>query len=58
MKVRQYGSKYMVDMKICVDPSITVEEGHGAAARAKEHIMQEMDEVMDVLIHVNPCTRK
>ncbi len=58
VKVRQYGSKYMVDMKICVDPSITVEEGHGAAARAKEHIMQEMDEVMDVLIHVNPCTRK
>ncbi|GAB6086939.1 cation diffusion facilitator family transporter [Alkaliphilus crotonatoxidans] len=55
VKVRQYGSKYMVDMKICVNPTITVEEGHGAAARAKEHIMNEMEEVMDVLIHVNPC---
>ncbi|WP_051569100.1 cation diffusion facilitator family transporter [Alkaliphilus transvaalensis] len=55
LKVRQYGSKYLVDMKICVDPKITVEEGHGAAARAKENILNENEDVQDVLIHVNPC---
>jgi cation diffusion facilitator family transporter len=55
VKVRQYGSKYVVDMKICVDPNITVEEGHGAAARAKENILNVNRDVLDVLIHVNPC---
>ncbi len=55
VKVRQYGSKYLVDMKICVDPKITVEEGHGAAARAKENVIKENEDVLDVLIHVNPC---
>ncbi|MBM7614831.1 cation diffusion facilitator family transporter [Alkaliphilus hydrothermalis] len=55
VKVRSYGSKYLVDMKICVNPKITVEEGHGAAARAKENIIKENDDILDVLIHVNPC---
>lgn len=55
VKVRQYGSKYLVDMKICVNPKITVEEGHGAAARAKQSVLKENTDVLDVLIHVNPC---
>ena len=55
VKVRQYGSKYIVDMKICVNPKITVEEGHGAAARAKHSIIKENTDVLDVLVHVNPC---
>lgn len=58
VKVRQYGSKYQVDMKICVDPRITVEEGHGAAARAKENIIKNNEDVLDVLIHVNPCAER
>lgn len=56
VKVRQYGSKYMVDLKICVNPKITVEEGHAASARAKENIMKQNEDVLDVLIHVNPCS--
>lgn len=55
VKVRQYGSKFIVDMKVCVDPNITVKEGHGAAARAKENIMKTINDIQDVLIHVNPC---
>ncbi|SCY05270.1 cation diffusion facilitator family transporter [Alkaliphilus peptidifermentans] len=58
VKVRQYGSKYFVDMKICVDPKITVEEGHGAAARAKVNVIKTNEDVKDVLIHVNPCLEK
>jgi len=57
IKVRQYGSKYIVDMKICVNPKITVEEGHGAAARAKQSIIKENTDVLDVLVHVNPCLK-
>ncbi|SET80582.1 cation diffusion facilitator family transporter [Natronincola peptidivorans] len=55
IKMRQYGSKFIVDMKVCVNPTITVEEGHGAAARAKKNIMESSYDIQDVLIHVNPC---
>lgn len=55
VKMRQYGSKFIVDLKVCVNPSITVEEGHGAAARAKENIMKSTQDIQDVLVHVNPC---
>lgn len=55
VKMRQYGSKFMVDMKVCVDPSITVKEGHDAAAGAKKNIMESGHDIQDVLIHVNPC---
>ncbi len=55
VRMRQYGSKYIVDMKVCVNPNITVEEGHDAAARAKVNIMDSAYDIQDVLIHVNPC---
>ncbi|AKL94913.1 cation diffusion facilitator family transporter [Clostridium aceticum] len=57
IRVRQYGSKLIVDMKVCVNPNITVEEGHGAAARAKENLMKSNYDIQDVLIHVNPCRK-
>lgn len=55
IKVRKHGSKLFVDMKICVDSNITVSEGHGAAARAKENVFESNEYIQDVLIHVNPC---
>ncbi len=58
VKVRRYGSMYLVDMKISVSPHITVEEGHGLAARAKENILKNHNNVKDVLIHVNPYHSK
>ena len=58
IKVRKHGSKLFVDMKICVDSNITVSEGHGAAARAKENIIKSNEYIQDVLIHVNPCYKE
>ncbi len=55
IKVRQYGPKYFVDLKICVDPYITVEEGHRISGQAKQHIIQSDLDILDVLVHVNPC---
>ncbi len=54
VKVRRYGSMLLVDMKINVSPSITVEKGHAIAARTKENILSHNKDVKDVLIHVNP----
>lgn len=55
IRARKYGSKYHVDLKICVDGHITVEEGHNIAARAKYNIMKEISNVEDIMVHVNPC---
>ncbi|WP_350342759.1 cation diffusion facilitator family transporter [Proteinivorax tanatarense] len=55
VKARWHGAKILVDLKICVDPQATVEKGHSIAAQAKEMVIKTVDDVGDVLIHVNPC---
>ena len=54
LRVRRYGSKMLIDLKISVMPNLTVEEGHAVAARTKEKIMAVDSRIQDVLIHVNP----
>lgn len=56
IKARKHGAKILVDMKICVDSLITVEEGHQLASLAKHAIINKVKGVQDVLIHVNPCS--
>lgn len=58
LRVRRYGSKMIIDLKISVLPELTVEEGHGVAARAKSQILELNSSIQDVLIHVNPFYRQ
>lgn len=55
VKARCHGPKILVDMKICVNRLATVEAGHDIAANCRRRIVEEVGEVEDVLIHVNPC---
>jgi divalent metal cation (Fe/Co/Zn/Cd) transporter len=32
-------------------------EGHGIAAEVKKQIIEQIEDVVDVLIHVNPCSQ-
>ncbi|MAM18608.1 MAG: cation diffusion facilitator family transporter [Christiangramia sp.] len=52
--IRKTGMTYHVDLHIAVDALITVKEGHDIAHRVKDDILQELPEVADVLIHVEP----
>src|SRR5699024_11122863 len=54
MYARTHGSYYIIDIKISVDPNITVKEGHDIAAKVKEVLTEKYTEVEDVLVHVNP----
>ncbi|MET3683863.1 cation diffusion facilitator family transporter [Alkalibacillus flavidus] len=54
LNARTHGSYVIIDVKISVDPTITVDEGHGIAARVKERLMEDHHEVQDVYVHVNP----
>ncbi len=54
LRVRSAGSYWMVDVKIAVDPEITVRDGHNVARAVKDEIMRRFAQVSDVLVHVNP----
>lgn len=55
VKGRKHGINYFIDLKICVDADITVEEGHNIASRAKQNIRNNIKNIEDIMIHVNPC---
>jgi len=52
--VRKVGMRYFIDLHIEVDGDITVTHGHDIAHALKAKLMQELPEVADVLIHVEP----
>ncbi len=54
LRARRSGLDIFVDLKIEVDSRLTVEEGHAIAAQVKKKILGEVEQVANVLVHVNP----
>jgi cation diffusion facilitator family transporter len=54
LRVREQGHYVIVEMKITVNPKISVLEGHDIARAAKQQLMKQFIHVSDVLVHVNP----
>lgn len=54
LRAREHGHYVIVDVKISVNPKISVAEGHEIAKLAKQHLMKRFIHVSDVLVHVNP----
>jgi cation diffusion facilitator family transporter len=54
---REHGHYVIIDIKVAVDPSITVEEGHTIGKRVKKRLLEEKN-VHDVLVHINPYRKK
>jgi cation diffusion facilitator family transporter len=52
---RKTGLKYHVDLHLEVDGAMTVRQSHELAHRVREHIMDTLDWVADVLVHVEPA---
>jgi cation diffusion facilitator family transporter len=52
--VRKTGMKYHVDLHIKVDPFISVKEGHFISHQLKDKIQEEIPEISNILIHVEP----
>ncbi|SES19014.1 cation diffusion facilitator family transporter [Salisediminibacterium halotolerans] len=50
---RELGHYVIVDIKVAVDPHITVEEGHQIGKQVKKALMQE-NYIKDVRVHINP----
>ncbi|MCY0902993.1 MAG: cation diffusion facilitator family transporter [Firmicutes bacterium] len=54
VRVRTNGSYWIVDVRMSVDPEMSVLEGHQIARMVKWSIKGQYDQVRDVLVHVNP----
>lgn len=54
INAREHGHYVLVDLKISVNPRISVMEGHDIAKIVKMTLMKRFIHVSDVFIHVNP----
>ncbi|MFB7138667.1 MULTISPECIES: cation diffusion facilitator family transporter [unclassified Bacillus (in: firmicutes)] len=54
---REHGYYVIIDIKVSVDPYITVEEGHRIGKNVKEKLMEDKD-VENVFVHINPYNDK
>ena len=52
---RKTGMRYHVDLHLEVDPEMTVRQSHELAHEVRERILQQLDWVADVLVHVEPA---
>jgi len=52
--VRKLGMRLMVDLHIEVDPDISVQEGHRLSHEVKAKLQNELPQVRDVMVHVEP----
>lgn len=52
---RRLGPDIVVDVTIVVDPYLSVSEGHQIAERVRHTLLDRIDAVTDVRVHVDPC---
>lgn len=58
IKTRQFGLKLYVDLEICLDYNMTLEEAHEIAESIHDQIEDEIPDVLHCMIHVNPSYKK
>ena len=52
---RKTGLRYHVDLHLEVDPQMTVRQSHEIAHEVRDQILERLDWVADVLVHVEPA---
>lgn len=54
LRTRQMGEDAYIDAHIVVDSRISVSEGHVIGDKVRHNLISEFDDVVDVLVHVDP----
>jgi cation diffusion facilitator family transporter len=57
IRTRGASSQVCVDLHIQVDPTVTVAAGHRTAEAVERAVCQAFDEVVDVIVHLEPMDR-
>ncbi|UCB57769.1 MAG: cation transporter [Candidatus Omnitrophota bacterium] len=55
IKVHRRGPKFTIDLEVAVDSDISVDEGHRIAANVREALLSKIQNIRDVMVHVNPA---
>ncbi len=53
-RARKIGSKYMINLDVEVDPTLSVKEAHHIAQNVERMIKKEIEHVYDVMVHIEP----
>jgi len=54
LRTRRMGSDALVDVHIQVDPELSVSEGHQISEFVRQQVISDIDEVADVMVHIDP----
>lgn len=54
IRAREHGHYILVDLRISIEHSMTIKEGHDLSKKVKETLMEKFDNIEEVLIHLNP----
>lgn len=54
LRTRRIGPDALVDVHVLVEPRLSISEGHHIAEAVRHRVVQEIDEVSDVMVHVDP----
>lgn len=54
LRSRRMGNDIFIDVHILVDPKISVSEGHYIAQKVHYSLMDHNDNILDVIVHVDP----
>lgn len=55
VRARHVGGKVDMDVHVLVDPALTVREGHDIASAVEDHVRGADPNVVEVVVHVEPC---
>jgi len=58
LRTRHIGPGLQIDMHVQVEPELPVREGHAISHRVKDRLLDGINEVVDVLIHLEPLTKR
>ena len=53
-RIRKIGNYYMIALDIEVEPTLTTQEAHELVCRVENEIRKEIDNIFDIMIHVEP----
>ena len=54
LRTRRMGGEALVDVHVLVDPKLSVSEGHYIGEKVRRRLIEEVEEVADVMVHVDP----
>ncbi|MFC2161047.1 cation diffusion facilitator family transporter [Acidobacteriota bacterium] len=58
LRSRKLGGELFLDVHICVEPKLTVQEGHDISDRLESEIKEKLLKPVNILVHIEPDEKK